>query len=132
MEIKYRILKNCDKCGSENIYSETFSEIHGHRYVCRDCKYNCWGGRLKNAVKNGKRPPCPTWRDLEIDLCEMCRIKKADLPYAETLETHHKDGDPKNNDRLNLEILCSSCHSIVHHQRTYRGHFLMGRQYDDD
>ena len=125
MEINYRELTACDMCGSKNIIAESFSEIHGHWYVCRACDYKCWGGRKKNEARNGKRPPCPSPRDLCVDACQMCLLKREDLGYAETLETHHLDDAPTNNERTNLFVVCSSCHSLIHHQRTYRfNHFM--------
>ena len=36
---------------------------------------------------------------------------------TENLATHHKDGDWKNNDQSNLETLCGSCHTALHHSQ---------------
>ncbi len=127
MEIEYRKLQTCDKCGSENITDESFNEIHGHWYVCRDCDYKCWGGRVKNIEKNEKRPKCPTPIDLGIDWCQVCLLKRESLGYAETLETHHIDDDPANNERLNFLVVCTSCHSLINHERTYRYQHYMRR-----
>lgn len=118
---EFRALTHCDKCGSANIEETTFNETHGHRYSCQDCRYVCWGGKLKNKEKNGKRPPCPTPADLGVEHCEVCGRNKEILGYSETLEVHHKDIDPTNNKRLNLWVLCTACHRLVHYQRTYRG-----------
>jgi hypothetical protein len=128
MEEFYQLTK-CDRrtCGSENIEQTSFSEIHGFFYICRDCGYTCWGGKSKNRVKNEKRPPCPSPADLEIDYCEMCQIPKEHLMHGETLETHHRNGDATNNDPGNLSVLCSACHSMVHHTRIYRGVHYMKR-----
>ena len=42
--------------------------------------------------------------------CEICGISNwQDKPI--TLQVHHKDGNPKNNDFSNLQILCPNCHS---------------------
>lgn len=123
--IEYRKLTECDKCGSPNIIEDNFSPIHGFWYICEDCHYRCWGGRLKNKEKNEKRPPCPTPRDLWIDKCQMCLLPYDSLGYSEVLETHHIDDNPQNNERLNLLVVCTSCHKLIHHQRTYRcNHYL--------
>lgn len=43
--------------------------------------------------------------------CEECGKAPADR--------HHKDGDPSNNARGNLQLLCRSCHT-QHHNRSQR------------
>jgi len=130
MDEEYNILGKCGRfeCGSKNITETTFNEIHGHRYVCNDCGYTCWGGKLKNKQKIEKRPPCPTPSDLGIDWCQMCLLKATDLGYAETLDTHHIDDNPQNNERLNLHIVCTSCHKLIHHQRIYRYNHYVRKQ----
>ena len=125
MVIEFRTLSRCDRCKSDNIADKSFSEIHGHRYVCGDCGYTCWGGRLKIRDKNIKRPKCPTPEDLGVDYCQICLLPRESLGYAETLETHHIDDEPANNDRINLLVVCTSCHSLINHQRTYRyNHYI--------
>jgi DNA-directed RNA polymerase subunit M/transcription elongation factor TFIIS len=39
--------------------------------------------------------------------CDRCKKHK-------DLVIHHKDGDRKNNDPLNLWVICKSCHAYVH------------------
>jgi hypothetical protein len=124
----YNALIACDKCKSPNIEESHFSELHGHRYVCKDCRYTCWGGKIKNKDRIEKRPPCPSPADLNINWCQMCLLDKSDLGYAETLETNHIDDNPQNCDRLNLLVVCSSCHKLIHHQRTYRYNHYVRRQ----
>jgi len=119
---EYNILAKCGRrdCGSLDIRETHFSEIHGHRYVCNDCGYTCWGGKLKNKVAIEKRPPCPSPLDLNIQYCQMCLLEIENLGYSEALDTHHIDDNPQNNERLNLQVVCTSCHKLIHHQRTYR------------
>ena len=122
MDIEYRICGVCDRpdCGEYNIEATHFSEIHGHRYHCIECGYTWWGGRLKNKDKNIKRPICPTASDMDISYCQICMLEGRDLGYSETLEVHHIDDNPQNNDRLNLMVACTACHKLIHYQRTYR------------
>jgi hypothetical protein len=122
-------LTRCDHrgCGSENIDQTAFSELHGYFYVCRDCGHTTWGGKAKNRVKREKRPPCPSPVELGIDYCEMCQIPKEHLLYGECLETHHRNGNATDNGHGNLSVLCSACHSMVHHTRIYRGVHYMKR-----
>ena len=42
--------------------------------------------------------------------CEICHITQwCNKPIV--LQVHHKDGNPRNNDFSNLQILCPNCHS---------------------
>jgi 5-methylcytosine-specific restriction endonuclease McrA len=130
MPIEYVTSIKCDKingCGSLSITEIGFNEIHGHRYQCETCGYTWWGGRLKNKENNKKRPPFPKPADLKVCECEICGLNEDELGYSEVLETHHKDHNPQNNERLNLWVLCTPCHKKVHHERTYRGDHFRGR-----
>lgn len=100
---------------SPNITFKSFNEIHGNRYQCNECGHQFWAGKTQNEEKHEKRPPCPTPDSLGIDYCQMCKLKKDELLYAQTLETHHSDGNPWNNDRKNLIILCTQHHKLAHH-----------------
>ena len=46
--------------------------------------------------------------------CELCGWGEMN-PFSGTipLEVHHKDGDYKNNDEDNLQVLCPNCHSLT-------------------
>jgi hypothetical protein len=125
-EVEYVTCEICRGCQSANIEWIKLNEMHGNWYWCHNCNRGFWGGRLKNEEKNKKRPPYPSPAELEIDSCEICQRDKNLLGYAETLETHHKDGHPTNNDRLNLWVLCTECHDLVHLIRKHRKvNFLM-------
>lgn len=41
----------------------------------------------------------------EKSVCERCHT------WSKDTEVHHKDGNPKNNNLANLELLCSECHT---------------------
>jgi 5-methylcytosine-specific restriction endonuclease McrA len=49
--------------------------------------------------------------------CNSCGLDKW-MESMITLELEHKDGNNKNNERDNLELLCPNCHSLTH---TWRG-----------
>jgi Zn finger protein HypA/HybF involved in hydrogenase expression len=49
--------------------------------------------------------------------CNKCGLDKW-LDENIILELEHKDGDNKNNDRKNLEMICPNCHSLT---QTWRG-----------
>jgi hypothetical protein len=46
--------------------------------------------------------------------CELCGWDKKNLiTNKSTLEVHHKDGNYKNNNINNLQVLCPNCHSLT-------------------
>jgi 5-methylcytosine-specific restriction endonuclease McrA len=57
--------------------------------------------------------------------CECCLRSKDSLPIPQTLEAHHvkpyqHEGDST---RENIWILCTQCHKLIEHLRTYLGHY---------
>ena len=48
--------------------------------------------------------------------CERCGYDKAEI-----LQVHHKDRNNRNNDLINLEIICPNCHYENHHLKPRRG-----------
>ena len=57
--------------------------------------------------------------------CELCQRWGSVLPGPEVLEAHHVTAveDSGNDTRSNVWILCTPCHRLVHHLRTYLGHY---------
>jgi ribonucleoside-diphosphate reductase alpha chain len=58
----------------------------------------------------------------EIKICEICNDK------INRIEVHHKDGNVYNNERENLEILCSKCHQKEHARRRALGIFELTKE----
>lgn len=58
--------------------------------------------------------------------CQLCGWGEVN-PYTNTtpLEIHHIDGDYKNNNEDNLQLLCPNCHSLT---ETYKSHNKNGRK----
>lgn len=52
-----------------------------------------------------------------INQCERCGYKEC----IKILGLHHKDRNPKNNKRDNLEVLCPNCHSLEHQKHIIHG-----------
>lgn len=100
--------------------------IHGFEICCKFCnKHIGWAGKPKNEIKNEKRPPCPSPENLKIDWCQLCLLPLHFLGEHETLHTHHIDDNPQNNDRSNFLVVCTSCHKLIEHERTYRyNHYI--------
>lgn len=97
------------------------TSIHYAEVRCSIC--HSWLGfkaKPKNEEKLEKRPNgAPTPEDLRIDYCQICLRPREWLGVRETLETHHIDDDPQNNDRLNHLIVCTACHKWIAWVRLY-------------
>lgn len=117
----------CKQCQVEIIpvLSKEPHALHGYKRLCPVCGAFCgWNGKEK-ALKttDGKRTKSSNWtvKGLNIDYCQMCLRPKKFLANGDTLEIHHikpvKDGGKDDPDNIN--VLCTSCHKIVHHRRTY-------------
>lgn len=93
---------------------------HEKKVVCNKC--GCTFGFLakeKNEKKLDHRPNgCPTPEMLGIDYCQICLRHKSKIGKGH-LDTHHIDGNPANNDRLNYLVVCVACHRLIHWTRTY-------------
>lgn len=99
--IKY----NCLWCSKEFIYPPNRPR--------RCCSHSCANKyRNKDILEpkyaNGFRK---FWeRRGIINKCERCNYNE----HKKILGIHHKDRNPKNNKRENLEVLCPNCHSLEH------------------
>jgi len=65
------------------------------------------------------------FRDALLPSCERCG-------GTYLLQVHHKDRDPWNNDRANLETLCDGCHKYEHKRHDHLGNPYVHRYLDFD
>lgn len=112
----------CRACGTEGTLSEELCEAGPHysKIKCLSCGAFCgWGKIPKNDGKRQSNKHSP--KDLGVDFCQMCLRDKNRLGTRGVLHSHHvheiQDGGP--DVPQNIWVLCTSCHSIVHHQRVY-------------
>lgn len=114
-------MENCRYCGPvETFIRERPDTPHGGEMCCVICSAHIkWVAKEKNKAKLEKRPPCPSPDDLKIDRCQLCRRPRTMLGNHETLEIHHLDGDTTNIERINLLVVCSKHHKLIHHEITY-------------
>jgi len=54
-------------------------------------------------------------RKLRKTACELCG-------GTTTLQAHHKDSDPWNNNPKNVQTLCATCHGVLHAEQRWEGH----------
>lgn len=120
--------KYCLCCGTK---------IYGKRVFCsnkcqNDYKYKEYIERWKNGLENGLSGKFGISRYIRRYLyekynnsCQCCKWGKKNS-YTDTipLEIHHIDGNYKNNNETNLQLLCPNCHSLT---ETYKSHNKSGR-----
>jgi hypothetical protein len=107
MGLSYRKRHNviCAECGNKfEVKSNRFKKSKsGLFFCCRECKDNVLNFSLakvtysKRAFKH------------KVNKCEDCGEERRYL-----LIVHHKDGNNKNNNLKNLEIVCNNCHTKRH------------------
>ncbi|MBM9518344.1 HNH endonuclease [Desulforhopalus vacuolatus] len=56
-------------------------------------------------------------------VCQICNVDCSNTPGI--LHLHHKDGNPANNERFNLQVLCVDCHS----KQPRHSHMLRNSQF---
>jgi len=119
--------KHCNKCDTqvEPMTHSEINDVHGYKLRCPICNtFVGWGGK-KKAVKgeHGERVRSSQWtaNRLKQESCEMCQRPKNFLGHGERLEVHHVSEVEQGGEDVpeNIWVLCTPCHRLVHHQRTY-------------
>jgi len=110
--------KCCLYCGKRLIKDQ-------RKYCCHKCqyeyKYYIWLNKWKLGLVDGIRGDTSTSRYIKKYLFEKynnkCKKCGWDVLHPVTkkspLEIHHIDGNYKNNNEENLELLCPNCHSLT-------------------
>ena len=114
----------CSTCGSIDLeLGLAWSEGRGCR--CRTCKKAFT--QPKPDADKARRPAGhrKLVKKFGRGFCELCLRREAELPASQDLDGHHvvEFADGGTDDQANVWILCTSCHRLVHHQRTYLGHY---------
>jgi len=111
----------CPKCGSLDFYEKPRPDTpHNAAIYCEVCnEFIKWKPKDKNK---DKRPPNRlSPEDISIRYCELCLRQKTRLGTHETLEIHHKIeiNDGGQDIKENILVVCTHCHKLIHHVRTY-------------
>ena len=119
-----RVLLTCDQCKKSIQRKKSTIKFSRHKKffcsrACKDfaqsLKGNCPDIRPKNWGLGQTR-----YRNLIlISQCEGCDEKRKFLLFV-----HHKDGNRKNSDLKNLEVVCPSCHVIRHLKLLSNGEWI--------
>ena len=124
----YKQGEPCPQCGGAVRIELTPHLTHHARFRCSRC--NCHVEWMpKPRPEGAPRRRGASSKELVVrygqGYCEMCLRKVEELPIKEVLIGHHvipwsKGGSDA---RENVWIVCTSCHGLIHHQRTYLGHY---------
>lgn len=119
-----RMSKICPKCSSEAVEILRHNGIHYGDYRCPNCNRHL-GFIPTPGDGSSKRPrkSKPLVDRYSRGVCELCRRAQSDLPKGQTLEAHHiiEVEEGGGDERGNVTIVCTPCHRLIHHQRTYIG-----------
>ena len=119
--------RKCARGFSSRAVRKRLNEQMMKDYVCKKCNLIFRGGmRLTAHMKIHKR----VFMDLKTDKtrreylirergrrCEIC-LQIEWMQKLIPLELDHKDGNPENNNKDNLQIICPNCHAQT---GTYKG-----------
>ena len=120
--------ESCPHCGIPMVWVKKMATgPHYAKKQCEACgRFICWvpmPDSLKRRRPAKHRDLVKKWSN---GFCEMCGLREEDLRKPEVLESHHVMPFAKggSNEKNNIWIVCSSCHSLIEHQRCYRGHYV--------
>ena len=120
---------NCNKIHSETERGMTTSEYREQFILNDQVEGEFFDSELPKEVSTDFWGYTPEWYDTSRNYrmkkkftCENCGINlNQNLVNGYYLETHHIDGNPKNNDEDNFKCLCVLCHASVdkYHKENY-------------
>lgn len=118
----------CQYCGSDRHRRILGPHPGGHyaKIVCLECdRFHKWEGKPEGTPKRRKNQAKLLER-YSKGFCELCLRQSNQIPLPQVLEAHHviPVTDGGSDDRDNIQIVCTACHKLIHHQRTYLGHYL--------
>lgn len=99
---------------------------HFAKYECVACgRFHSWSAKPDELKTHKTRSAkhSDLVRKFGSGFCEMCLRSESELRKQDTLvghhvKEHHDGGDAS---RVNIWIVCTACHSQIHHVRTYFG-----------
>lgn len=125
MEERKKMYCNACKDDVETIEKQLFEGPHYSKHACVVCgKHLGFGKKPENDNKRAKNKY--TAEGLEISYCQMCLRPKNRLGSRGVLQVHHviEIQDSGEDVPANIWVLCTSCHSLLHHQRQYLNRHL--------
>ena len=114
--------KHCNHCQKDvGTVLQVLSEgTHYGRLNCEECgRYVSFVKKPNNEGKRGRNKYTP--EDLKINHCQLCLRPGHRLGSRGVLDVHHviEIQDGGDDTKENIWVVCTSCHRLIHHQRTY-------------
>lgn len=108
----------CKYCGRE------FTGLYGRKFCCNECSAAYNADKTIYAWKNGEYKigeSCELPQSIRTYLfnkanyqCEICGFEGYNKKTGKTiLQIHHIDGDSKNSQEENLQVICPNCHAMT-------------------
>lgn len=119
------ICKNCEK-DFYRVISKTKRSKHGYQFCSRDCKDKAQ--QIGGTCPEIRPAHYGNYKKQKKSICNDCGETKLFL-----LIEHHKDGNRKNDELKNKEIVCMNCHAkrhlvIKNNEWTYSTYHLTPRK----
>lgn len=119
----HRIALKCALCGKEfkRVKSKLANSKHNIYFCSRKCKDvgQSFDGNIKEIRPSHYGEGISCYK--EIARRNLERKCGCGMSFSGLLGVHHKDGDRKNYDISNLEVVCPICHTIRHMKKTKNG-----------
>lgn len=113
LQRSYRKISTCQVCGAQIASIKS----RNRKFCSNKCRLSVLGklGRETSARKStwgewANKRQAKRWFLEHYQLCMKCGYNS----ILGILELHHKDRNPKNNNKENLILLCPNCHSEEH------------------
>lgn len=99
---------------------------HYAKYVCFAGHFNDWVPKPDSDKSKRPAKHAGLVHKYGNGYCELCGRTESTLRDSDVLEAHHVleySGTPDSS-RENVWIVCTACHRLIHHMRTYHGRSL--------
>ena len=121
--------RHCNHCRAdvETVVEVLSSSPHYGKETCVICgRFTAFTKKPENNQKREKGKYKPI--DLGISNCQLCQRQGHRLGSRGVLEIHHVIEIQHGGQDIpgNIWVLCTSCHKLIHHQRTYLNSHMKG------
>jgi hypothetical protein len=119
------VSRPCPKCAADDFRFVPSATGREGGVRCNKCGTFWWQPKPENEKTKRPARHVALAKKYGQGFCEMCLRQESELPATQDLDGHHvlEYADGGTDDRANVWVVCTSCHRLIHHQRTYLGHY---------